>query len=296
MKFTDYNLQKYEIPPALREGLEEFVRFSDGEFKRGEIPNSSAWVYTLNEHKYRTEILWNDVGCGMTAFFLKIDDVKAAADTFYQYVNGKNILGRGNHFIDICSPNELTHGHYILILHTDGKLKNVEVPSNLEAALERQTQAEKLREDLGQELAGQIDSEAQILGNWTHNSLEVNDSQVIYRKGLIKVQPHKIHILPAHLGAKVLFYTVNPDDPLPLSSFLHGTGRSGPRGEMKVTSAVAEEIRKLVYIPEGISNDSLRSEHPSCYKDQNHILSVFGRGRQVIPVAESTILAYIGKV
>jgi hypothetical protein len=74
----------------------------------------------------------------------------------------------------------------------------------------------------------------------------------------------------------------------------HATGRSKPRGEGKVSLEKANSLRDLVYIPEEISNSSLRSEHPSCFNDFNKIINSLGN--YIVPFGESKILSYVGKV
>ena len=133
----------------------------------------------------------------------------------------------------------------------------------------------------------------EIFGNWTHNTIEEGD-KVIYRKGVIKTEPYKVNILPAHLGSNILFYTTDKEKIPPYSSMPHATGRSGPRGKTKVSPEKAAEIRKTVYIPEKISNSSLRSEHPSCYNNFDKIYDTLID--YIIPVGESKIKSYVGKV
>ncbi len=281
-------------------GLEEVIRFPDGEIKNDSLPNSTVWVFNANDHVFRPEILGNDAGCGMTGFFLKDVDHIAAADAFYNLLKQRRVIGGGNHFIDICAPIEscadLRHEPYkILLIHTHGPDKSV--PQAMGQAQQKQRSAESFRQELGQELAELVDSPCKLMGDWTHNTVAVEDNKVIYRKGVVKVEAGKLYPLPAHLGAKILWYTPNPTTLPPYCSMPHATGRRGPLGDTKVDTEEVEILREMVYIPAGISSPSLRSEHPSCYNGYDKIMGRLLHEKNLfIPVGETRILSYIGKV
>ncbi len=301
----------YYPPPQLRKGLDTLVRFPDGEFKRDSIPNSTVWVYNPAGHKYDPEILGGDAGCGIAAFFIDEVDPKEAADTIFEKLNGKGILGRGNHFVDICgaydsaSPDTKPKApHNILLVHTHGDNKDTTMPATIAEAQKRQQYAEEFREYLGQQLAADIGSKrCQLFGNWTHNSVEQTQEGIIYRKGIVKVQPLKVHILPESIGAMVLFYTVADSHPLQLPPYLsmpHATGRAGPRGEMKVSLEEVKKMRRqpsMPYIPAGISDTALRSEHPSCFNNDEKIFRKLGvENNFYTSVGQCQVLSYVGKV
>ena len=300
----------YYPPPALREGLDTLVRFPDGEFKQTGIPNSTVWVYNPARHKYTPDIFGGDAGCGIAAFFIDEVDPKAAADTIFDKLAGKGILGRGNHFVDICGVYESAEEtpqkphHNILLVHTHGDNRDTGIPETIAEAQKREQYAKEFREYLGHQLAVDIGSRScNMLGNWTHNSVEETDEGIIYRKGVVKVESMKVHILPESIGAKVLFYTVADKFPLtipPYSSMPHATGRAGPRGEMKVSLEEVREMRRqpsIPYIPKGISDTALRSEHPSCFNDYDNIFRKLGvENKFYTSIGECRILSYVGKV
>jgi hypothetical protein len=301
----------YYPPPELRRGLDALVRFPDGEVKQTGIPNSTVWVYDAAEHRYKPEILGGDVGCGIAAFFIDEVDPKAAADTIFKKLVGKGILGRGNHFVDICgsyesaSPEtEQRPPHHILLVHTHGDNRDITIPTTIAEAQKRQRYAEEFREYLGNQLAADIGSRAcRMFGNWTHNSVEQTEEGIIYRKGVVKVEPMKLYILPESIGAMVLFYTVSDKAPFqmpPYNSMPHATGRAGSRGEMKVSLEEVREMRRepwIPYIPAGISDTALRSEHPSCFNDDTKIFRrLHLENKYYISTGVSQILSYVGKV
>jgi len=283
----------FKIPKF--KGLEKIVRFPDTETKRDSIPNSTVWIFNSHNHSYVPEILHNDAGCGMAAFIIEGDfELRHATDKIYNQLNGKNILGRGNHFVDVCSGNELSGGNNILLIHSDGKSIDTSVPQTIPEAKAKQQKAEYFRQELGYNLAKKIGAKCSIMGNWTHNSVDQEDGKIIYRKGVIKTTPEKIYVLPANLGEMVLFYIVDKENMPPCNSMPHATGRAGPRGDLKVTAEKAGLIRKVVYIPEKISNESLRSEYPSCYNDFKPIFNAMGK--YIVEIDEAQILSYVGKI
>ena len=261
--------------PPQWQGLEEVIRFPDGEIKNNSLPNSTVWVFNNNAHQYRPEILGNDAGCGMTGFFLEDVNHIEAADAIYTFLKRKRVIGGGNHFIDICAPVEsfadIRHEPYkILLIHTHGPDKSV--PQTIEQAQKKQQYAESFRKELGEELSALVGSSCELLGDWTHNSVALENEKVVYRKGIVKAKSGKIHVLPAHLGAKILLYTTNDQTPPPYFSMPHATGRRGPLGDSKVNPEEVDILREMVYIPPAISSNSLRSEHPSCYNGYDKIM------------------------
>lgn len=289
-------------------GLEEVIRFPDGEVRQNSLPNSTVWVFNAANHVYRPEILGSDAGCGMAGFIVADIDHREAADRFYTFLRDTFLKGRrnrrsiggGNHFIDICAPidsiADLHQEPYkIILIHTHGPDKSL--PTTIEEAQRKQQQAATFRRELGKELSALVESPSKLMGDWTHNSIALEDQKVVYRKGVVKAEEEKIHFLPAHLGAKILLYTLNSQNPPPYSSLPHATGRRGPLGSTKVSREEAEKLRQMVYIPKEISSASLRSEHPSCYNGHEKIIRKLRQENNFfIPLGETRILSYVGKV
>ncbi|MFH1290633.1 MAG: hypothetical protein ABIH92_04455 [Nanoarchaeota archaeon] len=295
VKIINFDGNHY-FPPKFN-GLVELVRFPDGEFKRNTLPNSTVWVFEREDHRFNQEILADDVGCGMAAFSIGPVDPRGSADRILSHLKGKRILGRGNHFVDIgevVNSPDLAAGKQILFLHTDGKSYDANVPTSLNEVRGKQRNAEEFREHLGYQLAGLIETNAKLIGNWTHNSVEETDQGIVYRKGVVKLSPGQMCMLPAHLGEEILMYELNKNNLPPHSSMPHATGRQGPRGKTKVTPEEASTLRESVYIPQKISDQSLRTEHPSCYNGFEKIFDKLGPNFSVR--GKARILSYVGKV
>lgn len=319
VKVVNFADSFYRPSFSLSQGLEALVRFPDGEFKHNDIPNSTVWVYT-SDRAYIPKILGADVGCGIAAFYINEVDPKEATDLIYQKLHKRKILGRGNHFVEVCSrydsslPDSPVQSspHNILLVHTHGDSNTT--PSTMREAQERQRYVEKFREELGEELATLIGSSyCKLMGNWTHNFVEEDDGKIIYRKGVVKVTKEKVHILPAHLGARIVFYTVSDDmkndikfQMPPYNSMPHATGRRGPISVTKVSLDAVAAMRidpSIPYIPPEIPDTSLRSEHPSCFNDDDKIfkrlryqLTEHFDSPYAILLGSCIIKGYVGKV
>ncbi len=299
VEVINYNSFFYH-PNGQFKGLEKLVLLPGGETRPSGIPVGSVWQFDSQNHEYDQRILGNDVGCGMTAFFMIPPvDLKVAADKIASHLAGAKILGSGNHFIDLCGNFETEDQQYplhnMMIIHTDGKSKDNSVPKNIESAQAKVVAASEFRKNLGNSLANVIGvKKIELFGDWPHNTVEYENGKYVYRKGTIKVFPEKVHILPSHLHSSILFYTVAANDMPIMSSMPHATGRKGPTSELKVSEEKAREMRKLVYIPERIKDSSLRSEHPDCFNSLDSILDVFGE--QIVPIGDTYIKSYVGKV
>ena len=297
IEIKDYSRGFY-YPPEF-EGLVKLLRFPDSEVKRSGIPNGTIWIFN-NCHSYEPRILGNDVGCGMAAFVISEVDPKEGCDKIYESLKDTNFLGRGNHFVDICSAIQSPHldyttAHNVLIVHSDGKqLQKEEGPISFEEAERRVRDACRFREELGQSLSDIIGaSSCETIGNWPHNLVYRKDGFIFYHKGVIRTEAEKVHILPASLGQKIILYTVHQAKMPPHESMPHATGRIGPTGENKVSLEKVEELRRQLYIPKGISSSALRAEHPDCFNNFDGILSILGE--YMVTLAEIKILGYIGK-
>jgi len=92
----------------------------------------------------------------------------------------------------------------------------------------------------------------------------------------------------------IWFYTIDKNNKPPYDSMPHATGRTISRGDGKVSTEKTNELRKMVYISNKISNSSLRSEHFECYKDYTEINEILGK--YIVPQGKIDILGYVGKI
>ena len=300
VELINYSSTHY-YPNDSFKGLEKLIIFPEGELKSNGIPNGSVWLFDSKNHVYDSRILANDVGCGMSAFLISNGfDYKAAADKVANFMKDKRILGGGNHFVDLCGPfepltNQFYPEHSVLVIHTDGKSFDSHVPTTVSEVNIKTQKASDFRYTLGNDIARLISAhKLEKLGDWPHNTAEYENGKYVYRKGTIKVIPEKVHILSTHVGSTILFYTVHKADVPAENSMPHASGRKGPTGDFKVSIEKANEVRNLVYVPEIISDSSLRSVHPDCFNNSTKIYRQFGK--QMVGLGETRIKAFIGKI
>ncbi|MAG77942.1 hypothetical protein CL616_01105 [archaeon] len=280
-----YDIGRFQGVP----GLESVVLFPNAEFNR-DFVNSSVLSFDSKDHEYRSEILGNDVGCGITCFAIQPINVEYAADKISDFISQSSILGRGNHFIDVCGG--FSDSHYFILIHSDGKAAfDLDLPESVDEAQRRVVQASNFRIDLAQKIGQVIDRNMEWVEDWPHNRVDFEDGKFVYRKGAIKVKPKGLYVLPANAEAPVLFYSLSDSFDIPTNSMPHGTGRKAPRSLLKATDEEVQEFRKEVYVPEIIPSSSLRGEHPLCYNDFDIILNKFFN--QIVPIGELPVLAYI---
>jgi len=277
--------------------LEDSVVFS-GDYNK---PLCATFKLKADGHNYIKDILENDVGCGMSAFiFDKKADCKEIADKAADYLKGRNVLGRGNHFIDICSglcsEEDSYPPHYVVVIHSDGKQVHKTQPKTIDEAIQRVKDASEFRANLASDIAGLVKVNYERIGDWPHNSVEYQNGSVIYRKKTIKTFEKKLHIFTGSLGTTVMFYTFGTGKMPKLESMPHGSGRSEPLSQLKqhVTEDDVKGLRKMVYIPEMIKDSSLKSEHPKCYDLEFSVLNEVNENYCI--VNEVKILAYVGKI
>lgn len=289
------NFNEFYFNPDCFEGLEEVVIFPDGEHKYHSgvrIPNSSVWRF--GDAPYHQQILGLDVGCGIAGWLILGVDVPGAMDAIADHLKGTGVLGRGNHFVELLEGISSKPETHILLIHSNGRIRRRRAFESYDAAATAMVEAENSRAELGCEIIDLLGTNGEMIGNWTHNSVERSESGFIYRKGAVKVQLGKLHVLPAHLGADVYFYVPDPDSMPPLDSLPHGTGRLAGRGALKVDLDQVKALREMVYIPDCIRDTSLRTEHPSCFNGYSGIFKhLHGH---VIGIRSSRILGYVGKI
>lgn len=285
-KLTSFGQPPEQMP--CYPGLLELVRFPG---------KSTVWIFDATHHTFHPEILGGNIGCGMAAFMTPKIDYKEVADILFAHLKKKSAPSRGIHFIDICGPIEFlapstNKPYHFLLVHMHGL--HAGTPSSIRDAVMMQESAQRQRRDIGYELADVLGVETNMMGDWPHNTVEEDGQHIIYRKKAIKVEPKepsKLYLLPAHLGAKILAYSVTDKHAPPHNSMPHATGRSGIA---QATIEQAVNVRNLAYIPRDIPSESLRSEHPSCYNDFEKIFAaLLGKERHFVPIGEARILSYV---
>ncbi len=218
---------------SLKKNLEKVIIFTEN-FKKNDMPNGAVFKY--NSTNYVQEILKSDVGCGITAFITQKLNFNNGAETdVLKAVDDLGIhIGQGNHFLDFTTDHPKLRRHdessSMIYLHSDFNSENV-VPRTYSEAKDFENMAKEKRIDYLEKLTKLLGISAKFYNNWTHNSVNQENGQTIYRKGAINLKESDgIGALALNPVDGVMLYCAKFNDYE--HSMQHGLGRIGSRGEL----------------------------------------------------------------
>ena len=283
----------------------------------GKSPLPTGTAMVTRDPNWRRFAL-SDVGCGMSLVrtTLTIDDAygpvfrqmwDALADELAGRRKGRlGDLGSGNHFIDAAVSHE--DGSVCLLVHTGSRMESglvddlVDQPATFDAEFGwiRDWAADNRRGVLRTCMAfvGRFKPVADRIDvlDRDHNHFEKQGRTVVIRKGVQRVEPGELAVIPSSLCDDVVLVRATAkvseiDNCLP-----HGTGRTMSRSDAKRVAADFDfgELRERVYVPPRISDASLRTESPRCYRKLDDMLAMMNGYVEV--VERFTPVAYIGQL
>lgn len=273
------------LPDLDKKGLEKLVILPDYSPGKGKLPVGVVAIYSKSEHIPSSEFIGPDIGCGMALarFDEPPEDLKYAA---YGIAGELQLaqtelgsLGGGNHFINIYEvdssedpESELIPGEQVVLIHSGSRLRGVEAYNGGligRAYLEEYQEALEFGRENRERLLRLVEKvsgrRAILLLDQPHNTLEETEDHFIYRKGAVKLREGELTVIPSSFSGKAIIVRAKDMSEL-MWSINHGTGRKIPRREARQIVFDSEEIRKRVFIPHFISDDSLRTENPACYR------------------------------
>lgn len=232
-KIKNYGNYFYRPPENMISGLKEIIIFNENS-KKHNIPNGSVWVYDALTG-YNPDILKSDVGCGITAFITeKIDfDKKTRFDILKAVHQIKLNIGQGNHFIDFTighPSSDSEQEHNMIYLHSDFNSEK-KTPLTFQDAKTIENEATEKRCSYIEKLSKILGIRSEFYNNWTHNSVNLENENFVYRKGSINLKDTD------YVGALAL----NPIDGIYLyvmcskknhGSMQHGVGRKNSKSEL----------------------------------------------------------------
>ena len=282
---------------------ERVVFFPDACPSDAPLPTGIATLLSVaNWRKYAV----SDVGCGMRFLrsrqktgALTMDNWSRLAETLKSNKGRLGDLGGGNHFLDALES--YSEDRLCFLIHTGSRSESglvdahVEHPARFDEEYERiQNWARSNRENI-QTAIEEIFGETEPVLDLPHNSLErTHDGRVIIRKGAVRVEPGGLSILPSHIGGDAVVVQASDRIGQTLNSLSHGTGRVGPRGEIKHLGDAYNfsALRKKVLIPPQIKDPSLRTEGPFAYRDLDSSLELL---KEYIIIKERySVIGYLG--
>ncbi|MEO0512038.1 MAG: RtcB family protein [Planctomycetota bacterium] len=260
----------------------------------------------------------SDIGCGMavvrTGLFIgevKTDSFRRAWDGLCDALAGRRNqglgdLGSGNHFLDAAAS--YADGSVCLVVHTGSRKESGLVDHLIDRPVEFDAEFARIRAWAFDNRAAVLEIAEKHLGRFLplteeseridrdHNHFEVRPDSVLIRKGSQHVPPGELALIPSNLLDDMVIVratdrVVETEECLP-----HGTGRTMSRSDAKrvIEGFDFDEMRRRVYIPDRITNASLRTEAPICYRKLDDGLRLIDG--LVEEVERLVPVAYIGQL
>lgn len=250
----------------------------------------------------------SDCGCGMRLLESKVPSSEFSREKWDQvYWNLKENkgklgdLGSGNHFIDALERYDSSNLFFLIHTGSRNESKLVEDLVDKPVLFDRKFSdvcdwAEANRKTIGEILENYF-GPLELLIDKNHNHYEILDNdQVIIRKGAVALQENELTVLPSNMNGDIVLVRANSNIDSVLHSMGHGTGRVMSRGEAKkyADSFDYDQLRNEIYIPSMISNNSIRTEAPFCYRLLDECLELIDD--LVVEEGRFSPIAYLGQI
>jgi RNA-splicing ligase RtcB len=213
---------------------------------------------------------------------------------------GLGDIGSGNHFLDALES--YSDNNLYFVCHTGSRFEGKELQNLIDSPKQFDEQYRNTRNwarenrltvmKILEKYFGRID----IILDKDHNHYEVKDETIIIRKGAVQLSEGELTIIPSSMTGDMVLVKGSPKINEINNSLSHGTGRCFSRSQGK---AYAEEfdfggLRRMIYIPDFISDASIKTEAPFCYRDLDDCLSFIS---EYIEVQERySPFAYLGQL
>lgn len=290
------------IPYGLK--AEEIIFFPDA--CPGKAPLPTGTVVKTRQKDWRKYAI-SDCGCGMLLAKSKHHassfNHKHWDNILYDLKKNKGKLGdlgSGNHFLDAIRSH--SDDRLYFLIHTGSRNESklvdhlVDQPKEFDQkfasvcnwALDNRRAVLKIVE--------KHFGATEMIVDKNHNHFEIQDDAVIIRKGASKLMPNELTVIPSNMiGDIVLVRGTNKVETV-YNSMCHGTGRTMSRSDAKIISKNFDfdEMRKQIYIPAKIKNESIKTDAPFCYRNLYECLSLIEGFIEEID--RFTPLAYIGQL
>lgn len=281
----------------------------------GKSPLPTGTAFLTRDAAWRRFAL-SDVGCGMAVVRTRFAAADVASPGFRRLWDdlcdalaerrnmGLGDLGSGNHFLDAAASH--TDGSVCLVVHTGSRKESGLVDDLVEQPRKFDTEFARIRTWARDNRAAVLDITERHLGRFLpltagldrldrdHNHFEELDAGMLVRKGVQRVAPGELAIIPSHLLDDMAIVRATPEVASILNCLPHGTGRTMSRSDAKKVLFDFDAMREKVYIPAHIADSSLRTEAPSCYRSLDDGLECM---KPYIEIVERlTPVAYIGQL
>lgn len=273
----------------------------------GKSPLPTGTVVFTRQPDWRKYAV-SDCGCGMLlcrSSITKEEFRREHWDAMYydiQANKGKlGDLGSGNHFLDALES--YTDDYVYFLIHTGSRNESklvddyVEQPVRFDSVFQDVCQwAKDNRYTIYTALQKYFGS-LQLILDKNHNHFEqTHEGGVIIRKGAVRVTPGELTVVPSNMNGDVVLLRATPEVEFAYNSLCHGTGRVMSRGEAKEYASTFDynALRQKIYIPDMISNESIKTDAPFCYRDLDACLELIA---PLIEVQQRySVFAYLGQM
>lgn len=305
-RFVNYSgQQEWQLHQLLPYGLEADTVVFLPDVNPGKAPLPTGCVVRTNQADWRQFAL-SDVGCGMLLlksqrsvewFRQNKEKWDLVAHRLRNHTDGAGHLGSGNHFLDALAS---ATGDLYFLIHTGSRLESDKVNEYVS----RPTEFDHVFADIVfwaeqnrlaimnvlEHIYGQCD----IVVHNNHNHYEFTPEGVIIRKGAVRLLPGELSVLPSHMTGETALVRGKPALKETLYSISHGTGRTMSRSDAKMASKGYDFslLRRQIDIPVSISDDSIKTDAPYCYRDIDAVMQLLDD--LVEEMERFTPLGYIG--
>lgn len=257
----------------------------------GKSPLPTGTVVFTSQPNWRKFAI-SDCGCGMLfceAKFTKREFLREKWDKIFHDLrankNKLGDLGSGNHFLDALIPTDREPNgdeRVRFLIHTGSRNESnlvddlVDHPEKFDETFESVCNWAKDNRFAILKLLEKYFGPLEVLLDRNHNHFERMEDGVVIRKGAVKVLPGEQTVIPSSINGDVVLVSATQEVANTFNSLCHGTGRVMSRSEAKELAGSFDfaALRRQVYIPPMISNDSLRSDTPPCYRDLDQCLAL----------------------
>jgi release factor H-coupled RctB family protein len=248
----------------------------------------------------------SDCGCGMRLLRSTISSAdldltrwNELADRLRANKGRLGDLGGGNHFLDALAPYD--DGPMYLLIHTGSRSESghvdalIDRPDEFDREFQRVVQwATHNRAKIHDEIDN-VFGKTQLVLDLPHNTYEIlPHGGAIIRKGSVHLRPGELSVIPSHMSGDVVTVRATSKVESTLYSMSHGTGRKMSRGDCKPLADTFDfnALRKLLLLPTGVENASLRTEGPYAYRDLEECLMLING--YVEEITRFRVIAYMG--
>lgn len=287
---------------------EKIVLMPDLNPARSPLPTGVSVEFDETRQPEWRKFAVSDVGCGMQLVRTRLnwnffESAKYLWDDVYHRLKankgGKGDLGSGNHFLDAAvDENEKLY----FVIHTGSRKESSNVdglindPAEFDAVYEgAQIWAKDNRNKVRKALE-EVYGTTEMIFDRPHNFYKKDGKKVVLYKGSVDLTPGTLTIIPSSMDSDIA--VVSGKEPLSELNYTvaHGTGRIKSRGEGREASRNYnfDGLRKRIYIPQELENQSIVSETPDSYRTLDECLDQI---KDLVEVRKIlTPIAYMGQM